>query len=110
MAPPKAGCCKVVAFLADYLEKRLRPETRQELETHLTRQAAGSYSVVVQGFDPATGSVVMEGSAAFTVAVATKLTGSIVLDPPILQFGAGQSTAMTVNVSNGGNAPLSPAP
>ena len=37
MAPPKAGCCKVVAFLADYLEKRLRPETRQELETHLTR-------------------------------------------------------------------------
>jgi anti-sigma factor RsiW len=37
MAHAKPGCCKVVAFLADYLEKRLRPETRQELETHLSR-------------------------------------------------------------------------
>jgi anti-sigma factor RsiW len=37
MASAKPGCCKVVAFLADYLEKRLRPETRHELETHLSR-------------------------------------------------------------------------
>jgi anti-sigma factor RsiW len=37
MALEKPGCCKVVAFLADYLEKRLRPETRQALDAHLQR-------------------------------------------------------------------------
>jgi anti-sigma factor RsiW len=31
----KPGCCNVVAFLADYLEKRLDPGIRQGLEAHL---------------------------------------------------------------------------
>ena len=37
MSHPKPGCCNVVRFLADYLEKHLEPETRQQLETHLAR-------------------------------------------------------------------------
>jgi anti-sigma factor RsiW len=37
MAHDKPGCFKVVRFLADYLEKQLDPQTRQELETHLAR-------------------------------------------------------------------------
>jgi anti-sigma factor RsiW len=37
MASAKPGCCNVVRFLADYLEKHLKPETRQELESHLAR-------------------------------------------------------------------------
>jgi anti-sigma factor RsiW len=35
MSHPKPGCCKVVRFLAEYLEKQLEPHIRQELETHL---------------------------------------------------------------------------
>src|SRR5215510_11435391 len=37
MAPVKPGCCKVVGFLADYLEKHLEPYMRQELEAHLQK-------------------------------------------------------------------------
>jgi len=37
MSHPKPGCCKVVRFLSDYLEKHLEPEIRQELENHLAR-------------------------------------------------------------------------
>jgi anti-sigma factor RsiW len=37
MAAAKPACCKVVRFLADFLEKRLEPDTRSELETHLSR-------------------------------------------------------------------------
>ena len=37
MAPAKPGCCKVVQFLAEYLEKHLAPEVRSELETHLQK-------------------------------------------------------------------------
>jgi anti-sigma factor RsiW len=37
MAVEKPGCCKIVRFLADYLEKQLQPETRAELEAHLAR-------------------------------------------------------------------------
>jgi anti-sigma factor RsiW len=37
MAATKPGCCKVVRFLSDYLEKQLDPQVRQELETHLGR-------------------------------------------------------------------------
>jgi len=35
MAPAKPGCCNVVRFLADYLEKHLEPHTRSQLEAHL---------------------------------------------------------------------------
>ena len=31
------GCGSVVKLLADYLERRLQPSLRQELETHLAR-------------------------------------------------------------------------
>ena len=37
MSHPKPGCCKVVRFLSDYLEKHLEPEIRLELETHLAK-------------------------------------------------------------------------
>jgi anti-sigma factor RsiW len=37
MAHDKPGCCKVVRFLSEYLEKQLEPQVRQELETHLAR-------------------------------------------------------------------------
>lgn len=37
MASAKPGCCNVVRFLADYLEKRLEPHTRQELDAHLEK-------------------------------------------------------------------------
>jgi anti-sigma factor RsiW len=37
MAPAKPGCCKIVEFLAAYLEKQLEPGTRAELEAHLSR-------------------------------------------------------------------------
>lgn len=29
------GCCKAVRFLADYLERRLEPHVRAELDAHL---------------------------------------------------------------------------
>jgi len=31
------ACCNIVRFLADYLEKRLDPGLRQELDQHLAR-------------------------------------------------------------------------
>jgi anti-sigma factor (TIGR02949 family) len=37
MAHAKPGCCNVVRFLADFLEKRLEPHTRSELEAHLQK-------------------------------------------------------------------------
>src|SRR5882672_9915630 len=37
MAPAKPGCCNVVRFLADYLEKHLEPKTRADLEAHLQK-------------------------------------------------------------------------
>jgi hypothetical protein len=37
MAQVKPGCCKVVRFLADFLEKRLEAQTRCELEAHLQK-------------------------------------------------------------------------
>ena len=37
MAHAKPGCCNVVRFLADYLEKHLEPHTRSELEAHLQK-------------------------------------------------------------------------
>jgi anti-sigma factor RsiW len=37
MAHAKPGCCHVARFLADFLEKRLEPGTRSELEAHLQR-------------------------------------------------------------------------
>jgi len=37
MAFEKPGCCKVVRFLADYLERRVEPHLRAELDAHLTR-------------------------------------------------------------------------
>jgi hypothetical protein len=37
MAHVKPGCCKVVGFLADFLEKRLDPDTRTALEAHLQK-------------------------------------------------------------------------
>jgi predicted anti-sigma-YlaC factor YlaD len=37
MAPAKPGCCNVVRFLADYLERRLEPQTRADLEAHLQK-------------------------------------------------------------------------
>jgi hypothetical protein len=37
MASAKPGCCKVVRFLSEYLEKQLEPRVCQELETHLAR-------------------------------------------------------------------------
>jgi len=37
MAHAKPGCCKVVRFLADYLEKHLEPQVRSELEAHLQK-------------------------------------------------------------------------
>ena len=37
MASDKSGCCKVVRFLAEYLEKHLEPDTRSELEAHLRK-------------------------------------------------------------------------
>ena len=37
MTPAKPGCCKVVRFLAEYLEKHLKPETRSDLEAHLRK-------------------------------------------------------------------------
>jgi anti-sigma factor RsiW len=30
-------CCKAVRFLADYLERRLEPQMRAELDAHLSR-------------------------------------------------------------------------
>jgi len=37
MAQDKPGCCKVVRFLSDYLERHLEPQTRRELEAHLQK-------------------------------------------------------------------------
>jgi RNA polymerase sigma-70 factor, ECF subfamily len=37
MAHAKPGCCKIVQFLAEYLEQHLAPETRSELEAHLQK-------------------------------------------------------------------------
>jgi anti-sigma factor RsiW len=37
MAPVKPGCCNVVRFLSDYLEKQLDPRIRRDLETHLAK-------------------------------------------------------------------------
>ena len=37
VAHAKPGCCKVVRFLSDYLEKHLEPGIRQELEAHLAK-------------------------------------------------------------------------
>ncbi len=37
MPHPKPGCGKVARFLAEYLEKQLEPQVRQELETHLAK-------------------------------------------------------------------------
>jgi anti-sigma factor (TIGR02949 family) len=35
MAQAKPGCCNVVRFLADYLERRLPPDLRGALDAHL---------------------------------------------------------------------------
>jgi predicted anti-sigma-YlaC factor YlaD len=35
MTSRKPGCCKVVRFLADYLERRMEPHVRAELDAHL---------------------------------------------------------------------------
>ena len=37
MASAKPGCCNVVRFLADYLEKRLEPGLRTDLDAHLQK-------------------------------------------------------------------------
>jgi anti-sigma factor RsiW len=37
MAQEKPGCCKVVRFLAEYLEKHLEPDVRLDLEAHLQK-------------------------------------------------------------------------
>jgi anti-sigma factor RsiW len=37
MEHAKPGCCKVVRFLSEYLEKQLDARIRQDLETHLAR-------------------------------------------------------------------------
>jgi len=37
MASAKPGCCNVVRFLADYLEKRLDADVRMELDAHLQK-------------------------------------------------------------------------
>ena len=37
MTHEKPGCCHVVRFLADYLDKRLDPGVRDDLEAHLQR-------------------------------------------------------------------------
>jgi anti-sigma factor RsiW len=37
MPAAKPGCCNVVRFLAEYLEKQLKPEVRTELDAHLAR-------------------------------------------------------------------------
>jgi anti-sigma factor RsiW len=37
MSRSEAGCCKVVRFLSEYLEKQLNPRIRQELERHLSK-------------------------------------------------------------------------
>ena len=37
MASTKPGCCNVVRFLADYLDGRLDPHVREELDRHLAR-------------------------------------------------------------------------
>jgi anti-sigma factor RsiW len=37
MAHAKPACCRIVQFLAEYLEQRLEPGTRSELEAHLQK-------------------------------------------------------------------------
>jgi hypothetical protein len=37
MASAKPGCCKVVRFLADYLERRMESQVRQDLDAHLQK-------------------------------------------------------------------------
>lgn len=37
MASARPGCCKAVHFLADYLEGRLEPRVRAELDAHLQK-------------------------------------------------------------------------
>jgi hypothetical protein len=61
-----------------------------EMERVLLRQPAGGYTVHVRGYD-SQGRVVAQGTAAFTVRSQPLLAGGLVVDPPLLHAGTGQS-------------------
>jgi choice-of-anchor A domain-containing protein len=65
----------------------------------------GEYSVVFRGIDPG-GQVVVEGTTGYRVRAVQRLGGSVVVDPPLLQAGLGQSVSIDANLANHGNLPI----
>ncbi|MGZ4144353.1 MAG: carboxypeptidase regulatory-like domain-containing protein, partial [Actinomycetota bacterium] len=76
--------------------------TTVEIDIHNTSQPAGTYSVVVQGVD-ANGVVQVEGSASFAIAALARISGGVILDPPVAQAGATQPISINASISNHGN-------
>ena len=62
----------------------------------------GNYSVQFQGFN-ADGQIVVEGGSGFRIPSATRLGGGVILDPPLLQAGLGQSVSISGQLANLGN-------
>ena len=72
------------------------------MEWHVLRQPAGSYVVRARAVD-GQGKVVAEGQAQFEVSSAAMMSGGLITNPPLLQYGTNQSVALTASVTNVGN-------
>lgn len=64
--------------------------------------APGDYAVLFRGTTP-DGRVVLEGSTSYRVRTITRLGGSIIIDPPLIQAGTGQSVDLSADLTNVGN-------
>jgi sugar lactone lactonase YvrE len=76
--------------------------TNVDIDLHNTSQAPGNYSLLVQGFD-SNGSLAVEGSASLAILPVARISGAIVLTPPVAQAGATQPISIAPTISNHGN-------
>ncbi len=77
-------------------------ETEIELESFITNQPAGLYTLEVHAYD-IDGVLQAEGAASFTIEAARRISGGITLDPPITQAGTNQPVNMRASLFNQGN-------
>lgn len=64
--------------------------------------APGDYTVLFRGTTP-DGRVVLEGPTSYRVRAVTRLGGTLITDPPLIQAGTGQTVALSADLTNMGN-------
>lgn len=72
------------------------------MDWFMLRQPAGVYQITAKALD-ATGKVVAEGSAQFTVASQMAMRGGATTNPPVVQYGTQQPVVLTADITNVGN-------